>query len=73
MFFNVRVFLLSPLHNSWKLYVDGDNIDVSKRFLTIVNDLNTKHFILDFASTLDPPLNSIERFYYCPFLSNMYI
>ena len=35
-------------------------------FLTIVDGfkpliINTKRFILDFASVLDPPLNTIER------------
>ena len=63
----------------FNVYVDGDNVDVYVEIiLTIVNGLqpfiiNTKRSILDFASVLDPPLNTIERLQYCPFLCNMYI
>ena len=34
--------------------------------------INTKRSILDFASVLDPPLNTIDISQYCPFLYNMY-
>ena len=47
--------------------MERDNVDVSVEiFSTIVNGfkpliINTKRSILDFASVLDPPLNTIER------------
>ena len=46
---------------------DEDNVDVYiKIFLAIVKSyqsliINTKRSILEFASVLDPPLNTIER------------
>ena len=51
----------------FNIYVDGDTVDVYVQiFSTIVNDfqpliINTKRFILDFASVLDPSLNTMER------------
>ena len=68
LFCDFRVFILSTLDNtSTFTCVDGDNVVVyAEIFLTIVNGfqplfIKIKRSILDFASVLDPPLNTIER------------
>ena len=56
------------LTSEYLSYQHGDNIEVYvETFLTIVKGFqplifNTKRSILDFASVLDPSLNTIERF-----------
>ena len=66
LFFDVRVFILSILHNSLTLMY-GDNVDANVEILLTIAKgfqpliINIKRSILDFASVLDPPLNTIEK------------